>query len=304
MSTLIVFLLIALPAFGTGLVMRSLKAKHSKYVNPLTKSLRRPPGAELGRELATEQLEAGFGAAEVALYGMIPAVAYLAVWQSESIITKLLVMTPAILASTFFWLRAFRKLIARFNNIRVLRLGYECELAVGQELDLLMLRGYRVFHDLPADNFNIDHVVVGPTGVYAVETKGRSKRVADSEDKAVSYRVSYAAGKLYFPFGTDTKIVPQATRQAKWLSNWLSSATGMSVEASPIVVLPGWFVESKDRPAVPVIASGYIDGYFKRQSGKALCEEAVARIVHQLDSRVRDLKPGELVAPKPSAGAS
>src|SRR5687767_8208797 len=27
--------------------------------------------------------------------------------------------------------------------------------------------GFRVFHDVPFDDFNIDHVLVGPTGVYA-----------------------------------------------------------------------------------------------------------------------------------------
>ena len=28
-----------------------------------------------------------------------------------------------------------------------------------------------VYHDIQADQFNIDHVVVGPSGVFAVETK-------------------------------------------------------------------------------------------------------------------------------------
>jgi Nuclease-related domain len=34
--------------------------------------------------------------------------------------------------------------------------------------------GNRTFHDLIRDGFNIDHVVVGPAGVFAVETKFRS----------------------------------------------------------------------------------------------------------------------------------
>jgi hypothetical protein len=40
-----------------------------------------------------------------------------------------------------------------------LRAGYDAELAVGQELDKLMREGAWVFHDVPGENFNIDHVV-------------------------------------------------------------------------------------------------------------------------------------------------
>ncbi|MBU1055794.1 MAG: NERD domain-containing protein [Proteobacteria bacterium] len=35
--------------------------------------------------------------------------------------------------------------------------------------------GYKVYHDFPAEKFNIDHIIIGPAGVYAVETKARQK---------------------------------------------------------------------------------------------------------------------------------
>ena len=39
-----------------------------------------------------------------------------------------------------------------------------------------MRDGFAVFHDVPGDKaFNVDHVVIGPQGVFAVETKGRGK---------------------------------------------------------------------------------------------------------------------------------
>ena len=40
-----------------------------------------------------------------------------------------------------------------------LRAGFDAELAVGQELDQLMRQGAVVFHDFPAENFNIDHTL-------------------------------------------------------------------------------------------------------------------------------------------------
>jgi hypothetical protein len=60
--------------------------------------------------------------------------------------------------------------------IRQLRLGIIGEEAVGQFLDeKLRPMGCQVFHDLLADKFNVDHIVVGPTGLFAVETKTWSK---------------------------------------------------------------------------------------------------------------------------------
>jgi hypothetical protein len=47
-------------------------------------------------------------------------------------------------------------------------------LRVAEVLDDLRGYGYRVTHDLTRDGFNIDHVAVGPAGVFAIETKFRS----------------------------------------------------------------------------------------------------------------------------------
>jgi len=56
------------------------------------------------------------------------------------------------------------KLIKMLNLRRSYQLGYEGEIAVGQELNQFMRDGYYVYHDFPADKYNIDHVVVGTSG--------------------------------------------------------------------------------------------------------------------------------------------
>jgi hypothetical protein len=49
------------------------------------------------------------------------------------------------------------------------------ERAVGQFLEeKLRPLGYHILNDLPGDGFNLDHVIIGPTGIYCVETKTRS----------------------------------------------------------------------------------------------------------------------------------
>jgi|ERR1051325_3741938 hypothetical protein len=48
------------------------------------------------------------------------------------------------------------------------------QLRLAEALDQLRRFGYRVFHDLRRDGYDLDHVIVGPTGVFAIETKLRS----------------------------------------------------------------------------------------------------------------------------------
>ena len=60
---------------------------------------------------------------------------------------------------------------------QLLQLRYEGAMAVGQELDQLKLEGDHVCHDFPADNFNIDHLVVGRKGIFTVVTNARSRPI-------------------------------------------------------------------------------------------------------------------------------
>jgi hypothetical protein len=103
-------------------------------------------------------------------------------------------------------------------------------------------------HDIQAPGFNIDHVVIAPGGVFAIETKHRLKPTTGRGlDNA---RVSFDGKALRFPDWTDTKTAEQAAAQARWLSERLTRATGLSVTARPIIALPGWYVENTNRGEV------------------------------------------------------
>ncbi len=167
-----------------------------------------------------------------------------------------------------------------------LRLGYDCELAVGQELNNRLRDGFFVFHDFPADGFNIDHVLVGPTGVFAIETKGRAKpRVAENDN----WKVKYDGKKLTFPGWTETKPLEQAKRQSQWLSLWLSKATGSSCKVFPVLAIPGWWIDR--------IAPGDIKIYngknseFLAKGQERLTPQQVQAISHQIDQQCRNIGP-------------
>ncbi len=65
-------------------------------------------------------------------------------------------------------------------KVRALRQGRDGERVVGQNLEELRADGARVFHDVPADGFNLDHVLVMSQGISVIETKTWSKRGRNS----------------------------------------------------------------------------------------------------------------------------
>lgn len=270
------------------------KYRYRHHINPLTQASRRPPGTELGRQLAAMQISA-LEPMLVTVFGSYVSIIYYqqAVLHQGGAPSLFVIGFTLLLflGSLCYGIWGVAKIV---GELRVCRLGYECEIAVGQELNLLMLSGCYVIHDLQCGKFNIDHVVVGANGVFAVETKGRSKRGNSRSDGKAEYRVRYENNTLYFPGWQEREPIEQAINQANWLSKSLSAATGSQVDVAPIVVLPGWFIENKTRPVVPVLALGQVNGFLTR-GAKKLSEQQIQRIVYQLDQRSRDLLPGEMV---------
>jgi len=188
-----------------------------------------------------------------------------------------------------FFVFSIYKAIKLLGERRMIRLGYEGELTVGQELEKLRHDGFYVYHDFPADEFNIDHVVVGPKGVFAVETKVRSKPT--TKNRVEDATVKYDGRMLYFPKSDDFKTIDQAKQQASWLSNWLEKAIGGPIAARAIVALPGWFVKRTSSEGIPVANPGQFSSLFEHIKPRPLSESMITRINHQLEQKCRDISP-------------
>jgi hypothetical protein len=152
-----------------------------------------------------------------------------------------------------------------------------------------MLEGYRVFHDFPAEKFNIDHVVVGRSGVFAVETKGRSKPTTGNG--SADAEVVYDGDTLRFPGWSENKPIAQTKNQADWLRKWLSDATGESVRIFPVLALPGWFVKRVKPNGIAVLNPKTFLSYARNVKTDPLSDQEIKRIVHQLEQRCRDVAP-------------
>ena len=121
--------------------------------------------------------------------------------------------------------------------------GLLAERVTGMQLNRLGVQGCAVLHDLPCEGFNIDHVVVAPRGVFAVETKSFRKPKASGDRTEGLHRVAYDGTGLRFPDFRTKAPLEQAVQQAQWLRRFLRDRLQREVPVIPAVALPGWFVE-------------------------------------------------------------
>ena len=179
---------------------------------------------------------------------------------------------------------AQRKLRPLRRERRAYQLGFQGERYVAEELNLLIADGFQVFHDVPFDKFNIDHVLVGSRGVFVVETKTRRKPLREGRRQA---NVRFDGSRLLFPNYQGTDAVDQTIRNKKALSQWLSSATGDPLRAHGILTIPGWFVETvKPSDQLQVLNPKQIRGAVLDRPIQ-LDAPTMQRAKHQLEQKCR-----------------
>lgn len=264
---------------------RQIKGKRS----PFTDNFLRNPGESLNKKImeindrVTENLVLLI-TTPILLYAI-----YISSLYFGNLKNSALTLDIYVIAGIGFVVYSLIRLVKLLNLRRSYQLGYKGEIAVGQELNQLMRDGYYVYHDFPADKFNIDHIVVGASGVFAVETKARSKPT--SKDRKADAKVKYDGRCLQFPNGMDVQSIEQAKRQAEWLSKWLRSAVGEAVKVRPVVALPGWFVERVASGGIRIVNPKNFRSIAKTKTGNNLSDQMISRIVHQLERKCRDVKP-------------
>lgn len=145
---------------------------------------------------------------------------------------------------------AFRKVFKARVKLRQLRLGRDGERAVAEVLERMRESGFRVFHDIVGPSFNVDHVLVGPQGLFVIETKTIRKPANGAPTIQYDGEQMTVAG-----FTPDRDPVRQATAIASWVRDLVKESSGRQVPVRPVVLYPGWFVEKPPslRPTVWVL---------------------------------------------------
>jgi hypothetical protein len=151
-----------------------------------------------------------------------------------------------------------RALLARFLGVltdeRAPRRGANGERVAGWWLGRLPT-GWHVFHDVPVgdEGTNIDHLVVGPAGVFTINTKNLTGKV-------------WVGPKSILHNRRRTDFLPKVSAEARLTSRLLSTAVGRPVEVrgALAILADDWTI--KQRPAdVYVDATRGVKDWMLRQ---------------------------------------
>jgi hypothetical protein len=168
-------------------------------------------------------------------------------------------------------------------------LGLRAERAVGEEINQIMLDGCHVFHDYPAcKNTTINHIVVAPSGVYAIETRTRPKKSGPEGDE--QYEVIFDGKVLQFADFATAEPIKEARGAARNLERQLTGAMGEAIEVQPVITLPGWQIRDRGTSDVMVLNAKEIWQRIVTPAPPKLSAEQMKRIAYHIRQKCSDVE--------------
>jgi hypothetical protein len=164
--------------------------------------------------------------------------------------------------------RIFARVLGVHTDERAWRVGADGEEAVGARLERLGEHGWHVLHAIPVgrNGADIDHLLIGPGGVYTINTKNhRGKKV-------------WVGERAVLVDGHRTDYLRNSRFEAERASKLLSAALGRCVPVQAVlVILTGSLVPNvtvKQQPAdVLVLDRMDLPGVFRRAPLRMAAEE-------------------------------
>ncbi len=272
-----------------GLTLWRYLERKKRRRSPFTKGFLRQPGESLRKRLDDELLKfQGYMLVAILFPVLLTGTYFAQNFGTDHKRIQVVLYAAVIAIALAPMLTLSIRLAAR---VKSLQLGLDGETATGQLLNTLMLNGCHVYHDIACQYGNVDHIVVGPGGVFVIETKARSKPVTG--DGKADARVVYDGDSIRFPTHVETRVLDQVRTNASCVSKWLTAATGHKVATRPVVALPGWYVERKGRSDVLVINPEPGESKFmsKPNANRSLTQEEIQRITYQIERENRTIEP-------------
>lgn len=290
MQAALLFLAGLTPLLGVfGIMFLLIFEYRRRFKTPFIQHLLRPPGEslrlridELSEKLMTDVLillicamVAGFGLRAIFKHALVGGVV-------------LAISLPPFLFFT-------HRLWQRICLLRDCNLGFLGERAVGEELNSLLADGWKVFHDVEFDEhpgqktFNVDHVVVGPGGLFAIETKTRSKQALTPRDHSPNI-VVFDGSTLEYPWGREDFGIRDARERSQHLSQWLTKSLQTVCSFRPVLALPGWFVKRTGKSDLHVVSGRELGQLFDGLNKRPVMDPVTVRaICALLDQKCRDV---------------
>ncbi|MCY4532700.1 MAG: nuclease-related domain-containing protein [Gammaproteobacteria bacterium] len=143
------------------------------------------------------------------------------------------------IATLFFILTTWKTLKA-WPRIKAMKQGRDGERRIGQYLDNefrddLTGTPIRIFHDVPGENFNLDHVIICEKGIYVLETKTLSVPIKGLE------KLFYKGGDHLYYKNNGARVPGNPIGQVKAGVKWLRELLHRQYE-----------LEEKQFPKLPI----------------------------------------------------
>ncbi len=142
----------------------------------------------------------------------------------------------ALLAAMFVVLRYVLPLVDRHDR------GATGEEHVGGLLDGFGSKGWHVIHDASLGNGNVDHILIGPAGVFTVETKSNPGPVRVARVHGATLRQAQAQRKA-IERATGIEVEPLIVYSRAWVDRPLARRKGVRV--LPARMLAGYLDRCK-----------------------------------------------------------
>ena len=167
--------------------------------------------------------------------------------------------------------------------------GLEGERRTREEIEPIIKDGYHILNDVPGNKFNIDFLIIGPSGIYAIEVKNPRKH----SDDEITYK-----DKMIFLGDKPLKKhnpVKEAQNHAKWVKVYLRDITGENINnIKPVVLFPNIMVTNDSHCVLSDIwilnPKRFRDYYLPKQN-KVLEPREVQELVKIFRARIYDCTP-------------
>lgn len=184
--------------------------------------------------------------------------------------------TAGAVAASAIWI--VREVMDSWSGASLITAGADAETATAEELTAI--KNHRLVHGLYLAGFDIDHTVVGPSGVKAVETKWTSRSIdptLPNEQRLDNY-------------------LQQARRGAHQIKIFLKHTASLNLEVEPVLVI--WGPEIASIPDGRKAIGGVLvlvgrqasewrrDGFHENVLGEWQVAAVVGALEHQLRRQV------------------
>lgn len=164
----------------------------------------------------------------------------------------------------------FTRVMGTKTEERAWRIGADGEEAVGKQLQRLGA-GWHVIHAVPVghNGADIDHLVIGPPGVFTLNTKTRSEKKV------------WVAERAFMVNGAKTDYLRNSRFEAQRASKLLSAACGVHIAVHPVIVVIAAQLTIKAQPSDVSVVSrrGIVVWLSNRRS--VLTPQTVERVYGQ-----------------------